>query len=133
MYLVICEINFSYGHRLLNYDGKCAHIHGHNARVQLEVSSQKLNSQGMVMDFYEIRKAVAARIDEALDHRLILQSSDPLAKIISETGEPVVTMDGPPTAEALARWIFDEARTLRVPVSRVTLWETPTSAAVYHE
>ncbi len=54
MYSVIREIHFSYGHRLLNYKGKCANLHGHNGRVQIEVSSEKLNSLGMVMDFYEI-------------------------------------------------------------------------------
>ena len=28
MYKVTREIHFCYGHRLLNYDGKCRHLHG---------------------------------------------------------------------------------------------------------
>ena len=37
-----------------------------------------------------------------------------------------------PTAEALARWVFEEARKMKLPVTRVTLWETENSFAVYH-
>ena len=33
MFRVTKEIHFCYGHRLLNYDGKCRHLHGHNGRA----------------------------------------------------------------------------------------------------
>ncbi|MEM4248235.1 MAG: 6-carboxytetrahydropterin synthase, partial [Candidatus Nanoarchaeia archaeon] len=32
-YQVSREIEFSYGHRLLNYEGKCKHLHGHNGKA----------------------------------------------------------------------------------------------------
>lgn len=133
MFRVIKEIQFSYGHRLINYEGKCAHLHGHNARVQIELSSERLTHQGMVMDFFEIKKAIGSWINEVLDHKMILSESDPLAPILQKEGEPVILMKDNPTAEAIARYIFDQARHMRLPVSRVTLWETPTSAAIYHE
>lgn len=133
MYRIIREIHFSYGHRLLNYEGKCARLHGHNARLLIELSSEKLNPQGMVMDFYQIRETVGAWIDQTLDHQMILSEKDPLVRVLQEAGEPVVLMKESPTAEALARWIFTEVRKMRLPIYKVTLWETETSSAVYHE
>jgi len=37
MYVVTKCIEFCYGHRLLDYDGVCKHLHGHNARVEVDV------------------------------------------------------------------------------------------------
>ena len=133
MFRVSREIHFSYGHRLLNYEGKCARLHGHNAKVVIEASSQKLNDLGMVIDFYEIRRMIGSWIDENLDHKMILSSKDPLVAVLEKAGEPVVVMDENPTAEALAKWIFEEARKKRLPISRITFWETENSFAVYQE
>ena len=51
MYQVTREIDFCYGHRLLNYDGKCRHLHGHNGRAVLTLAAPELDGLGMVMDF----------------------------------------------------------------------------------
>ena len=131
MYTVGREIHFSYGHRLLNYQGKCAHLHGHNGRVAVEVSSEKLDSLGMVMDFYKIRETIGKWIDETLDHKMILSEKDPLVASLQKAGEAPVTMKENPTAEAIAKWIFEEASKKGLPVSRVTLWETDNSFASY--
>ena len=133
MYYAAKEICFSYGHRLLDYQGKCANLHGHNGRVLIEVSSQKLNPQGMVVDFYEIRQVIGSWIEETLDHKMILSEKDPLVALLQKAEEPVVLLKENPTAEVLAKWIFEEARRRRLPVWRVTFWETENSFAVYHE
>lgn len=133
MHRVSAAIYFSYGHRLLEHPGKCAHLHGHNARVQIEVSSQMLNAQAMVIDFHDIKKTLGEWLDRELDHKMILSEKDPLVPLLQKAGEPVVVLAHPPTAETLAKLIFDEARVLRLPVSRVTVWETEDSFAVYHE
>ncbi|MSR77633.1 MAG: 6-carboxytetrahydropterin synthase QueD [Candidatus Omnitrophica bacterium] len=130
-YSVIREIHFSYGHRLLNHPGKCARLHGHNGRVQIEISSSELNEQKMVMDFYEIKKVIGNWIDETLDHKMILGKADPLVKILKQAGEPIVVSAENPTAEVLAKWIFEEARKKGLPITKVTLWETENSAATY--
>ena len=57
MYKVSKAIEFCYGHRLLNYDGKCRHLHGHNARAEIELNSEELDDRGMVFDFSDIKKA----------------------------------------------------------------------------
>ena len=133
MYRITREIHFSYGHRLLDHPGKCANLHGHNARVGIEVSSEKLNPLGMVVDFYEIRKVIGAWIDETLDHKMILCEADPLVPVLQKAGEPLVLTKENPTAEVLARWIFEESRKKKLPVSRVLFWETENCFAEYHE
>jgi len=132
-YRVVREIHFSYAHRLPGYAGKCRHLHGHNARAVIELANETLNEQGMVMDFYQIQKTLGEWIDRELDHKILFWEKDPLAVILQREGEPVVAMKDPPTAEAIARRIYEEAKSRRLPVARVTVWETPFSSAVYHE
>lgn len=130
-YRVGREIHFSYGHRLLGHPGKCARLHGHNARVILEIESEKLDRQGMVLDFYEIEKRIGAWIDQTLDHQMILAEKDPLVPVLKKAGEPLVLMKQIPTAEAIAQWIYEEAVHRGLPVAKVTLWETGHCFAVY--
>jgi 6-pyruvoyltetrahydropterin/6-carboxytetrahydropterin synthase len=131
MYAVTKRIEFCYGHRLLDHNGVCAHPHGHNAVVEIEVRSTTLDARNMVVDFSEIRNVVKAWVDRELDHRMILRQDDPLVAALSALGEPMYLVDSNPTAERLARLIFDISRQHGLDVSRVTLWETPSSWATY--
>ena len=131
MYSVIKEIHFSYGHRLVGHAGKCRHVHGHNGRVQIEVAAKKLDQLGMVVDFSEISRSIGKWIDENLDHVLILWDKDPLVPVLKERGEKILIVPENPTAEFLARWIYEEAVKIKLPISRVTLWETNDSCASY--
>ena len=45
------SIDFCYGHRLLEYDGKCKHLHGHNGLIEVDIEADSLDDLGMVMDF----------------------------------------------------------------------------------
>src|SRR5207302_7072501 len=54
-YSVTRLIGFCYGHRLLNYSGKCRYLHGHNGLLEVTVKKKGLDRLGMVMDFSEIR------------------------------------------------------------------------------
>ena len=93
MFRVSREIHFCYGHRLLNYDGKCKHLHGHNARVIVTLQSDGLDSRGMVLDFGEIKRSLSAWIDEALDHRMVLHQEDPSVPMMRQLGEPIFLME----------------------------------------
>src|SRR5438874_8972160 len=77
MFQVTRELRFCYGHRLLEYDGKCRHLHGHNGRAVITLQSASLDSLGMVMDFSKIKRIVGGWIDTHLDHRMILRKDDP--------------------------------------------------------
>lgn len=131
MYSVSKEIHFCYGHRLLNYNGKCAHPHGHNGKIVIELQASRLDTRGMVYDFGDIKEMIQKWVDQELDHKMILKKDDPLVSILAELGEPVFHMDENPTAEALAKLIFDYGRSKNLPISMVTFWETPSSFATY--
>jgi 6-pyruvoyltetrahydropterin/6-carboxytetrahydropterin synthase len=131
MYSVTKRIEFCYGHRLLDYHGICQHPHGHNAVAEIEVRTEELDGRSMVCDFGDIKRIVKSWIDRELDHKMVLRHDDPLVKALTQLGEPVYLLDGNPTAERIARLIFDYACQQGFSVVRVTLWETPTSFAEY--
>ena len=131
MFRVTKEIHFCYGHRLLNYAGKCKNLHGHNGKAVVTLESAALDSLGMVVDFTEIKRLIGAWIDETLDHKMILHRDDPVLPELRRLGEPFVLMDVNPTAENIARLIYDHAAQNGLPVAAVTLWETETSFATY--
>ncbi|MBI1977380.1 MAG: 6-carboxytetrahydropterin synthase [Candidatus Omnitrophica bacterium] len=131
MYTVTKEIYFCYGHRLMNYDGPCKYLHGHNGKVEVELEREKLDGRGMVVDFSEIKNAIKDWIDRTLDHTMLLRKDDPLIPLLKEKKERFYVMDENPTAESIARLIFDYTRSQKLPVMRVTLWETESSFATY--
>lgn len=131
VYEVKREIHFCYGHRLLRYEGKCRWLHGHNGRAVVVLEAAELDGRGMVLDFSEIKQRVTAWIDEHLDHRMILHRDDPLLDALRAAGEPVYVLDVNPTAENIARLIFEHMQEEGFPVVEVQLWETPGSCATY--
>ena len=133
MFQVTREIRFCYGHRLLNYDGKCRHLHGHNGRAIITLQADRLDNLGMVIDFSTIKRVIGGWIDAQLDHRMILHKDDPALAYLQNQGEPIFLMDVNPTAENIAKLIFDYAVQQGFPVVEVKLWETEDSFAVYRQ
>jgi len=131
MYQVSKSVSFCYGHRLLDYEGKCRHLHGHNARAVITFESKTLDERGMVEDFSEVKRLVWSWLDEEIDHTLLLHRDDPLLPLLSEAGERVRVTEENPTAEVIARMIFEYIAGKGYPVTGVTLWETETSYASY--
>jgi 6-pyruvoyltetrahydropterin/6-carboxytetrahydropterin synthase len=82
---------FSAAHALRGYKGRCEHLHGHNWKIRVAVSSEKLNEIGMVMDFTEI-KALLDTLLQNLDHKYLNEVS------------PFDTIN--PTAENIAGFLF---------------------------
>ncbi|HZZ73014.1 MAG TPA: 6-carboxytetrahydropterin synthase [Pirellulales bacterium] len=131
MFRVTREIDFCYGHRLLNYDGKCKYLHGHNGRAVIAIEAQRLDERGMVLDFSDIKKVVSRWIDEQLDHRMLLQRNDPAVAALQQLGEPLFLMDVNPTAENIAKLIYDFTAEQGFPIVEAVLWETPRCFATY--
>jgi 6-pyruvoyltetrahydropterin/6-carboxytetrahydropterin synthase len=131
MYRVTREILFCYGHRLLNYDGKCRHLHGHNGRAVISLEAEALDAKGMLVDFSEIKRHIQRWIDETLDHTLLLCRADPLLPLLVEQGERVFVMEDNPTAENIARLIFERGVEAGLPIVEVILWETENCHAAY--
>jgi len=124
MFEVTVEQKFSSGHALRNYKGKCENVHGHNYRVQLTVAGEQLASNGLLVDFVELKRWMRDTVDR-LDHQFI--NDLPPFDLIN------------PSAENIAKYFYDEvnkglsASTPEVPVhiASVRVWETDTSIAVY--
>ena len=131
MYCVTREFTFCYGHRLFGYEGKCRSLHGHNARVRVTLSVPELNSQGMVMDFTELKAIVGDWIDANWDHRMILFRGDPMVKLLSDENEPLFIAEQNPTAEYLAQLLFEIVAKKGFPITRVDFWETAKCFASY--
>jgi len=122
MYDLMVETQFSSAHQLRRYKGKCENLHGHNWRVQVVVTSEKLNEIGLVIDFHELRKITNDVISQ-IDHTL-LNNIFPFTEIN-------------PSSENIARWIYDAIKKKLtdkdINLSAVTVWENETSSATYYE
>ena len=133
MYLVTSEIEFCYGNRLLNYEGKFRFLHGHNGKAVLTFQSDVLDNRGTVLVFSDIKRVVQTWIDENLDHRMILNRADPVVPLLQEFGEPLYLVDANPTAENISELIFKITKGLGFPIVESRLWETPKCFATYRE
>lgn len=112
-YKLTVIVRFESAHQIKGYDGKCANLHGHNYKAEIEVTSHQLNELGLAVDSVVIKKQ-AKKIVAKLDHQN-LNELDMFQGIN-------------PTAETIAEYLYHElAQALDddiVKVSAVTLWET---------
>lgn len=131
MYRVSKSVSFCYGHRLLNYRGKCQHLHGHNARAVITLQSDTLDERSMVEDFSELKRLVWEWLDSEIDHTLLLHKDDPILPLLQDSGERVRMTEENPTAEVIAKMIYEYVAAKGFPVTDVKLWETETSYASY--
>ena len=81
MYELILKHKFSAAHKLENYEGACANLHGHTWKIEIRIKTESLVND-MVIDFKKLKNA----IDEKFDHRYINDqvSYNPTAERISE-------------------------------------------------
>ena len=131
LYSVTKEIHFCYGHRLLNHRGKCRHLHGHNARAVIRLESESLDPLGMVVDFSDIGDYVKAWLDAEIDHNMLLSREDPALPLLEGAGERVYVTEENPTAEHIARLIYEYVEKGGYPVVEVAIYETESAFASY--
>ena len=134
-----------YAHQLYSSFTNLCHetIHGHSGKIEIEfvseVSTEKLNSDGMVIDFGQISAIVKSHIMEKYDHALFMPKMFPDGYLngLKLFNKRLTITDENPTAENFAKWIFFEVDKLleknEIPVyvNRVTFWETETGCASY--
>jgi 6-pyruvoyltetrahydropterin/6-carboxytetrahydropterin synthase len=135
MYTIKVEANFSSAHNLRNYKGKCEELHGHNWKVEVAVSKDKLDKAGMVSDFKYLKMKLK-RVLEKLDHKYLnnipyFKKVNPIRKKI---GKKAILSNGVnPTSENIARYIYDNLKHSIKSIVSVTVWENDTSSATYEE
>ena len=146
------RLEWDAGHRVLNHDGKCRHLHGHRYVAEVTVAAPELDDLGMVIDFSVLKEKVGGWIDREWDHNMMLHPDDPVLKLldlplqhmsggrvnwVNVTGDkrPYVMKFGNPTAENIACELFHKATELLtrtgITVLRVRIAETPNCWAEY--
>lgn len=107
MFIVKKRMEIAGAHRLnLNYESKCANLHGHNWIVTVWCKSQTLDANGMVMDFTHIKR----QVQDKLDHKFL---------------NDVVPFN--PTAENIAKWVYNQIPNCY----RVSVQESEGNVATY--
>lgn len=110
------EFTFDSAHRLPGYKGSCANLHGHTYKLRIYIKGP-ISKNGMVMDFSKLKKIVKKEVLDKLDHAY-------LNKIIKQ-----------PTAENILVWVWKKLAPKlnknKILLTKLILWETPTSFAVY--
>jgi len=118
MFSVKIEADFSSAHNLRGYKGKCEELHGHNWKVELVASREKLDKAGMVLDFKYLKEELK-KILEKLDHKYL--NKIPYFVKVN------------PTSENIAEYIYNNIKRKVPCVKSVTVWENSTSSATYEE
>ncbi len=126
------KIEFDAAHRVIEHFSKCKHLHGHRYVVEATFIADELDSLGMVIDFGIIKKILGTWIDENWDHNTILSTQDkPLGDSIAAiTNQKVYYINANPTAENMAKYLFEEIcpnlfKDSHVKCIKIRLWETP--------
>ena len=133
MFTITKEVYFCYGHRLMNHNGKCRHLHGHSVKAAISVMHENLNEQSMVCDFSDIKVCVENYVNTYFDHNFLLYKDDPIIPALIQNNERFLVLDEHPTAEVLSKMIFKHLQTNNFNVSEVVLWETASACASYRE
>ncbi len=125
MFEVRVETSFSAAHYLKDYNGKCENLHGHNYRVLAHARGADLPSDGILIDFGEV-KAALKEVCRNLDHKNLND--------LEEDG--LLIFNNNPSAERIAAYIFDQLEMLlpkkdAARLHAVDVYETPTSRARY--
>ena len=120
MYRISAKISFSASHMLREYAGKCARMHGHNWDIIVEISGEKLNDIGILVDFKDLKKEMN-RVAEELDHTVLNEHPYFSEKKIN------------PTAENIAYFFYMRLKDKFFPnkITKVEVYETEKYGATF--
>ena len=120
MYELKVVTKFAAAHQLTMVGAKCENMHGHNWKIEVYVSGEKLDDGGVVMDFGVIKKHVA-EIMAMLDHKYL--------------NELEFFQQSQPSSENIATFVAGKLQqridNSSVKVNRVTAWESDDASATY--
>ena len=122
MYKLKIMTSFAAAHNLINYQGECENLHGHNWKVEVAVEAKELDRAGLGVDFKHLKSETNALL-KTLDHKYL--------------NELVPFNDLSPSSENIARHLYRELgkrlNNTNVNVVEVTVWESDVACASYYE
>ena len=121
------EFRWEMGHRLPEHFGKCKNIHGHSYKMIVELSGE-VNAEGMVLDFYDLKKIVNP-IVEKLDHSFLVYSGDEeIIAFLEKMDSKKVIVGFQSTVENITRYFLGEISKNKFPSNisslKVKVFET---------
>lgn len=144
MNLVRKEFKFCYAHQLFDsYTVLCQGLHGHNAKLEIFLTSNELDFTGMVIDFTKVKDIFKSLIDDVYDHSLLLPIALQIEKpeyveALIENNIRVHIWPSNPTAENMAKMFYTELSKLLnrnsifdVRIYGIRVWETDSGYAEY--
>lgn len=137
------RLEFDAGHRLPNHSSQCRHLHGHRYRLEITLSGKLQaeigsSSEGMVLDFTQIKSIAQANIVDLWDHAFLVFEKDTALFDFLKTleGHKTVALPVIPTAENLGRIAFEKLAPLyknafsnQLQLEKIRLYETPNNWA----
>jgi 6-pyruvoyltetrahydropterin/6-carboxytetrahydropterin synthase len=140
------EFSWNMAHLLAGHEGLCKNLHGHTYKMQIEVTrktedviTSDASSQGMVIDFKDLKQLVNVKIVEPLDHAFMYWINSPdkveqeIGEILIKNGRKVARVNYRTTAEEMAMNFFSvltkDLLKINIELKAVRVWETPTSFA----
>lgn len=139
------EIEWDMWHRVPNHKSKCRNLHWHRYKAEIimdwDVVWEKwISDEWMVIDFSDIKRISNWYIDENLDHWYMYQIWDKIWELATALWMKTVEVEFVPTAENIAKYLFDILKPMFVDVYStnlklvgIKLYETPTSYVLYSE
>lgn len=136
---VVKNFSFDIAHMLDCHDGKCKNLHGHTYRLEVEISGSLIENgpkEGMIMDFSDLKQVVKEWIVDPMDHAFLYNTNSEreraLADMLNGWDLKTYALDSRTTAEVVSRHIYHVLREEgNLPVTRIRLWETPSSYSEY--
>ncbi|MBR8765196.1 6-pyruvoyl trahydropterin synthase family protein [Porphyromonas levii] len=98
------------GHRVVNHESKCKHLHGHNYRFHFAIEAEAgLDELGRVLDFSVIKDTLCEWLEEHWDHKFLIYDRDPFLPTLKELSpESLVVVPFNPTAENIAEYMLSQ-------------------------
>lgn len=141
IYSITKTFSFEYSHKLnMDYDSACKNLHGHSAKIIVQIWSKELNKSGMIVDFMHLSD-FKKYLDENLDHSVILNGRDDFAGFISGSKMKHFILENgiDPTSEIMSRILWDKFAyilndlTVNWDSMEVTFYETANNCASYKD
>jgi len=137
--LITRRLEFDAGHRIPDHRSQCRHLHGHRYAIEITLSGDVIDaagdsSNGMVMDFSEVKALARAHLVDQWDHAFLAWRGDSqvVALLQALPDHKTVLLDRVPTAENLAQTafaildgVYRDSYGNRLRLERVRLYETP--------